>query len=77
MLQSTIGEYLQAGAIRKLTPKEQACTRTWTPIFGLEKRDSHKIRVITDLRVLIDVAKLGITNQKLGKLCCNCSRTPI
>ena len=59
MLQSTIGEYLQAGAIRKLTPKEQACTRTWTPIFGLEKRDSQKIRVITDLRVLNRCCQTG------------------
>ena len=51
-MQATIGEYLASGAIRRLSPNEKANTRSWTPIFGLEKKQSNKIRVITDLRNL-------------------------
>ena len=51
-LTRTIGEYCQTGAIRKLTSDEQARTKTWVPIFPRLKKDSGKIRIITDLREL-------------------------
>ena len=49
-LMTTIGEYLEAGVIRELTKEER--TRFWIPTFGREKKDSHKVRLITDLRQL-------------------------
>ena len=51
-LMTTIGEYLEAGVIRKLTKEEAKRTRFWIPTFGREKKDNHKIRLITDLRQL-------------------------
>ena len=51
-LHDTIGDYLQSQAIRLLKPHEVSTTQTWTPIFGVEKRDSTKVRIITDLRIL-------------------------
>jgi hypothetical protein len=51
-LMQTIGEYLAAGVIRPLTEEEEQRTRFWTPTFGREKKDSHKVRLITDLRLL-------------------------
>jgi hypothetical protein len=51
-LTKTIGEYLETRAIRKLSPEEAEKTRYWTPIFGREKRDSKKVRMITDMRDL-------------------------
>ena len=51
-LMTTIGEYLAAGVIRPLTGAEEARTRFWIPTFGREKKDSHKVRLITDLRQL-------------------------
>ena len=48
----TIGEYLQSGAVRKLSHAEAMATRQWTPTLTREKKDSGKIRLITDLRDL-------------------------
>ena len=49
---TTIGEYCAQGAIRLLTPEETERTKVWTPIFPREKKDSQKVRIITDLREL-------------------------
>ena len=49
---TTIGEYLKSGVIRHLTPKEVVNTKYWVPAFPRPKKDSHKIRLITDLRDL-------------------------
>jgi hypothetical protein len=51
-LTTTIGEYLEAGIIRELTKEEKKRTKFWIPTFGREKKDNHKIRLITDLRQL-------------------------
>jgi len=48
----TIGEYLQSGAIKKLSPATARATRQWTPTLTREKKDTGKIRLITDLRDL-------------------------
>ena len=48
----TIGEYLQSQAIRLLNPQEIQSTNYWVPVFGREKKDSEKVRLITDLRDL-------------------------
>ena len=48
----TIGEYLQSQAVRLLNPHEIQSTNYWVPIFGREKKDSEKVRLITDLRDL-------------------------
>jgi hypothetical protein len=49
---TTIGEYLEDGTIRTLTQEEENRTRYWVPVFGRKKKDSTKIRLITDLRDL-------------------------
>ena len=49
---TTIGECLNNGVIRHLTPEEEARTKYWVPAFPRLKKDSHKIRLITDLRAL-------------------------
>ena len=51
-MQETIGEYLASGAIRSLTPSEIKRTKFWIPIFTRPKKDSAKLRLITDLRIL-------------------------
>ena len=51
-LQETIGEYLETGVIRPLTETEETKTKYWVPIFSREKKDSQKVRIITDLRGL-------------------------
>ena len=51
-LQATIGEYLQTGVVRPLTPQEEMKTKYWVPTFPRPKKDSNKIRIITDLRGL-------------------------
>ena len=43
---------LQRGVIRRLSPQELAATRFWTPVFARPKKNSPKMRVITDLRAL-------------------------
>ena len=48
----TIGEYLQRNALRILSEKERTETRCWTAIFPRPKKESGKIRVITDMRPL-------------------------
>ena len=50
-LMTTIGEYLEAGVIRELTKEEEERKRFWIPTFGREKKDSHKVRLITNLRL--------------------------
>ena len=47
-----IAEYLQSQAIRLLNPQEIQSTNYWVPVFGREKKDSEKVRLITDLRDL-------------------------
>lgn len=54
-LMETIGQYLQDGVIKALEPEKAKKTKTWTPIFPVPKKDSGKIRVITDLRKLNEV----------------------
>ena len=49
---TTIGEYLDSGVITKLSPEELHRTRSWVPVFPRPKKDSQKIRLITDLRDL-------------------------
>ena len=56
---TTIDEYLEAGVIRKLTKEEAKRTRFGIPTFGREKKDSHKIRLITDLRQLNNCHQVG------------------
>ena len=51
-LGSAIEDYLANGAIRRLSEMEMANTKYWVPIFGVEKKGSDKVRVITDLRSL-------------------------
>lgn len=51
-MMTTIGEYCVDGAIRQLTEEETQRTKVWTPIFPREKKDSQKIRIITDMRQL-------------------------
>ena len=51
-LQPTIMEYLETNAIRPLTKEEVDRTRSWIPIFPREKKESKKVRMITDLRNL-------------------------
>ena len=51
-LMETIGEYCQTGAVRALTNQGMNRTRYWVPIFARPKKDSTKIRLITDLREL-------------------------
>jgi len=50
IVEDTLQEYLQAGAVRVLSKAEASRTQTWTPVFAIPKRDSPKYRVITDLR---------------------------
>ena len=49
---TTIGEYLDSGVIIKLSPEELHRTRSRVPVFPRPKKDSPKIRMITDLRDL-------------------------
>ena len=49
---TTISEYLATKAVRRLTEEETARTRYWVPVFPRPKKDSPKVRVITDLRGL-------------------------
>ena len=51
-LTKTIGEYCAEGAMRELSRNDIRNTRYWVPIFGATKKDSHKVRLITDLRAL-------------------------
>ena len=51
-LATTIGDYLEAGVISRLDPTQTAKTKYWVPIFGRPKKDSDKVRMITDLRDL-------------------------
>jgi hypothetical protein len=51
-LTATIGEYLADGVITKLTEQQTQNTRYWIPIFGRQKKDSGKLRLITDMRDL-------------------------
>ncbi len=47
-----VGEYLEQGVIKILPDVDRARTRYWVPIFPRPKKDSDKIRVITDLTEL-------------------------
>jgi hypothetical protein len=49
--QPVIDEYLEIGAIRKLTQAETTRTQNWVPIFLRPKKDGG-VRLITDLREL-------------------------
>ena len=49
---TTIGEYLAEGAIKELTTAEMERTHFWTAIFPRPKKDSNKVRIITDMRDL-------------------------
>ena len=49
-LTKTIGEYCTEQALRRLSPAETARTKFWIQIFGRPKKDSPKVRLITDLR---------------------------
>ena len=49
---TTIGEYLESMAIRPLTGEEEQRTKSWTNVFPRPKKDSDKIRLITDMRNL-------------------------
>ena len=51
-IDKTIGEYLANQAIRLLNPQEIQSSKYWVPIFSREKKDSDKVRLITDLRDL-------------------------
>ena len=49
-MMTTIGEYLDTDAIRQLTVQEITRTKVWTPVFGRAKKDTGKIRLITDIQ---------------------------
>ena len=51
-LMKTIGEYLTEGVIKELDPPTAARTKSWVPVFPREKKDSQKVRLITDMRAL-------------------------
>eukprot|EP01012_Entosiphon_sulcatum_P030929 TRINITY_DN3850_c0_g1_i11.p2 TRINITY_DN3850_c0_g1~~TRINITY_DN3850_c0_g1_i11.p2 ORF type:complete len:250 (+),score=47.67 TRINITY_DN3850_c0_g1_i11:112-861(+) len=57
-LQEAIDQMAAKAVIRPLTTKETLATRFWTSVFDCPKRDSDKVRVITDLRPLNDL--LGV-----------------
>eukprot|EP01012_Entosiphon_sulcatum_P046348 TRINITY_DN6222_c0_g1_i4.p1 TRINITY_DN6222_c0_g1~~TRINITY_DN6222_c0_g1_i4.p1 ORF type:complete len:774 (+),score=36.90 TRINITY_DN6222_c0_g1_i4:657-2978(+) len=40
------------GVLRQLSREEVRRTRTWTPTFAVPKKDSEKVRMVTDLRAL-------------------------
>ena len=69
-IQTTTGEYLQTGVLRKLTAAESQRTKTWTPVFGRPKKFSDKVRLITDLRELNKQTKSPSTGQPHGAKCC-------
>ena len=48
----TIGEFLATRAMIKLTRDEASRTKVWTQVFGRAKKESSKIRLITDLQHL-------------------------
>ena len=48
----TIGEYLEAGVIRKLTEEEKERSRFWIPTFESDNKDDHKVRLVTYMRGL-------------------------
>ena len=43
---------MQTGAVRELTTTEIQKTKSWTSIFPREKKDTPKVRMITDMRPL-------------------------
>ena len=49
---ATLQDYLRSNVIRPLTQAEIERTRYWVPAFPRPKKDSPKIRLITDLRDL-------------------------
>lgn len=51
-LQAAIQEYIQQGVIKPLPKEVEARTHHWVPIFPVDKRDSDKVRLITDFRAL-------------------------
>ena len=51
-LATTIMDYLEAGVITKLGMTQAQRTKYWVPIFTRPKKDSDKVRMITDLREL-------------------------
>ena len=51
-LMTTIGECLANGVITKLSRDEETRTKYWVSTFPRLKKDSNKIRMITDLRYL-------------------------
>ena len=53
-LAPTITDYLEQKAIRPLQQEETERTRFWTDIFPRPKKDSTKVRMITDMRPLND-----------------------
>ena len=51
-LTTTIGEYLEEGVLAELPPSDARQTKFWVPVFGRPKKDSDKVRMISDLRRL-------------------------
>ena len=51
-IQATIGQYLENDTIQKLPADKARKTRFWVHVFGREKKDSGKVRLITDFRPL-------------------------
>ena len=49
---ATIGQYLANNTIQSLPPEKARQTRFWVHVFGREKKDSGKVRLITDFRPL-------------------------
>ena len=74
-VEKALADYLQTGAIKKLCPRKVERTKYWVPIFPRPKKDSEKVRVITDLRALNQCHQVRDTKQKLGKLSSRLSRT--
>lgn len=51
-MENAIGEYLKNNTVRPLNKAEAERTQIWTPVFPRPKKNSEKVRVITDLRAL-------------------------
>ena len=49
-LKDLLDKMVERGVVRRLTQEEISRTQFWTPVFGVPKRDSDELRLITDLR---------------------------
>jgi hypothetical protein len=72
----TIGEYLRQKVIRRLSAEETKRTRFWIPVFTRPKKNSDKVRLITDLRKLNECHAAQKHKAENWNLVCETIRDP-